>query len=74
MAGLVIKGATIVDARGVRFGDVRIAEGKIVELGDVHGATDEPVLAANGRYVSPGLIDCHIHLCYEAGPDPRVMT
>ncbi len=74
MAGLVIKGATIVDARGVRSGDVRIAEGKIVEVGDVRGATDEPVLAANGRYVTPGLIDCHIHLCYEAGPDPRVMT
>jgi len=74
VAGLVIRGATIVDARGERSGDIRIRDGRIVEVGDVNAATDEPVLAANGRYVTPGLIDCHVHLCYSAGPDPRAMT
>jgi len=74
VAGLVVKGATIVDAHGERPGDIRISEGRIVEVGDVRDATDEHVLAANGRYVVPGLIDCHIHLCYAAGPDPRAMT
>lgn len=73
MPGLVIKGATIVDARGERSGDVLVRDGRIVQVGDVH-ATDEPGLAANGRYLAPGLIDCHIHLCYAAGADPRVMT
>ena len=74
MARLVVKGATIVDARGARAGDVRIADGRIAEVGDLRGATDERVVAANGLYLTPGLIDCHVHLCYEAGPDPRVMT
>jgi len=72
--GLVIKGAVIVDSRGQRSGDVLIRDGRIVEVGDIRGATDERVLAANGRYVTPGLIDCHIHLCYSAGPDPRAMA
>lgn len=72
--GLLIRGATIVDARGERSGDVRVRDGRIVEVGDVRSATDERVLAANGRYVTPGLIDCHIHLCHQAGPDPRVIT
>lgn len=74
MADLLIKGATIVDARGERSGDVLVREGRIAEVGDVPGATDEPGLAASGRWLTPGLIDCHIHLCYEAGPDPRAMT
>src|SRR3972149_10931883 len=55
---LLIRGATIVDARGERSGDVLVRGGRIVEVGDVHSATDEPVLAANGRYLTPGLIDC----------------
>jgi len=71
---LLIRGATIVDARGERSGDVLVRDGRIVEVGDVRSATDEPVLAANGRYLTPGLIDCHIHLCHQAGPDPRVIT
>ncbi|HEV8594766.1 MAG TPA: amidohydrolase family protein, partial [Thermoplasmata archaeon] len=71
---LLIKGATIVDARGERSGDVLVREGRIVEVGDVRTATDEPVLAGSGRFLTPGLIDCHIHLCYEGGADPRAMT
>jgi len=74
MAGLLIEGATIVDARGERSGDVLVREGRIAEVGDVRTATDEPVLAANGKYVTPGLIDCHVHLCYEGGPNPQVMA
>ncbi len=74
MAGLILRGATIVDANGERSGDVRIADGRIAEVGSVRGGTDERVLAANGRYLTPGLIDCHVHLCYSAGPDPRAMA
>lgn len=72
--GLLVRGATIVDARGERPGDVLVRDGRIVEVGDVRSVTDEPVLAANGWYLTPGLIDCHIHLCHQAGPDPRVIT
>jgi imidazolonepropionase-like amidohydrolase len=74
MAGLVIKGATVVDARGERSGDVCIRDGRIVEFGDIREEGDEPVLAASGRYVTPGLIDCHVHLCYEGGPSPQAMA
>lgn len=74
MSSLLIRGATIVDAEGERPGDVLVRDGRIVEVGDVQSATDEPVLAASGRFVTPGLIDCHIHLCHQAGPDPRVIV
>jgi len=74
MSGVLIRGATVVDARGERSGDVLVRDGRIVEVGDVLAATDERVLAANGWYLTPGLIDCHIHLCHQAGPDPRVIT
>ncbi|MGQ9365768.1 amidohydrolase family protein [Azospirillum sp. ST 5-10] len=30
-----------------------------------------PVVDTTGRTLLPGLIDCHVHLCYVGSPDPR---
>ena len=58
---LAIKGGTLVDATGVRSGDVVIGDdGSIVGVGPDLDAPD--VLDAGGCVVSPGFVDIHAHL------------
>jgi imidazolonepropionase-like amidohydrolase len=45
-----------------RRGDIRITDGTIAEIGPGLTASGEPVLACDGRFAVPGLIDAHIHL------------
>lgn len=64
----VIKGATVVSTHGQRQLDVKIADGKIAELGvDVATSADE-VVDATGCYLFPGFIDAHTHLKLDNGP------
>ncbi len=57
---LVVRGGTIVDPSGRRRADVRVAGGRIVEIGaDLDG---ERVLDASGCLVAPGFVDLHVHL------------
>lgn len=42
--------------------DVRITDGVISETGASLSPGGEPVLDADGGYVLPGLIDCHVHV------------
>jgi imidazolonepropionase-like amidohydrolase len=70
---LLIHGATVVDADGERPADVLVHGGRIAAVGDVPGG-DHEVLAAQGRFLTPGLIDCHVHLVADAGPDITSMT
>ncbi|GGF02921.1 dihydropyrimidinase [Stappia taiwanensis] len=60
MASKVIKGGTVVTADLTYKADVKVEDGKIVEIGpDLSGDT---VLDASGCYVMPGGIDPHVHL------------
>jgi len=60
-AALVIKGGRLVDATGVRSGDVVVStDGSILAVGP---DLDAPrVLDAGGCVVSPGFVDVHTHL------------
>jgi 5-methylthioadenosine/S-adenosylhomocysteine deaminase len=63
---LLVRNATILtmnDAFDVVEGDVLIRDGRIAAIGEV---TDGPVtrtLDAGGRYLIPGFIQTHVHLC-----------
>jgi urease subunit alpha len=72
---LVITGAVILDHWGVVKADIGVSEGRIVGIGKagnpdtmdgVHPALvigpSTEVLAGNGRIVTAGAIDCHVHL------------
>ena len=59
---LVVRNGTIVDGTGgERFrGDVAMADGKIVAIGEVAGTGAEEI-DATGRIVTPGFVDIHTH-------------
>ncbi|OGX12047.1 MAG: hypothetical protein A3K11_14005 [Nitrospirae bacterium RIFCSPLOWO2_12_FULL_63_8] len=71
---LVVRGALVVDGTGDRPGlaTVVIEDGRISAIGPdaritiPKGAT---VIEGDGHTLLPGLIDCHIHYCLDAGPD-----
>ena len=44
--------------------DLRVKDGKIQEIGEnLVSAPDEEMFDAEGKYVTPGLIDAHSHIC-----------
>ena len=58
---MIIRGGTIVTARGVERADIVIADGRIVEVGanlDESGTE----IDAKGLHAFPGGIDSHVHL------------
>ena len=62
MFDLLIAGGALVDGTGrpVRSGDVAIADGRIVEVGDCKGPARR-VIDAGGAHVLPGFVDLHTH-------------
>jgi imidazolonepropionase-like amidohydrolase len=61
----LIRGATILNGVGARIdkGDVLIANGRIEAVGQgLSAPADARVIEAEGRWVTPGLIDVHSHL------------
>lgn len=71
-AAHVLAGA---DRHVVADGAVLVREGEIVRVGpraevERHARPDEPRLAYPEGTVLPGLIDAHVHLCFDGGADP----
>ncbi|MGG4000299.1 adenine deaminase [Anoxybacillus kestanbolensis] len=61
IADVVVKNGKIVNVftHDIIEGDIAIADGKIVGIGEYDGQT---IIDAKGRYVCPGLIDGHVHI------------
>ena len=59
-ADLVVKGANVVDVLGGRLikGDVAVADGVFVGVGDYSGKTE---IDGAGKYVMPSFYDAHLH-------------
>ena len=70
----VIRNATVLTGTGARIdgGDVLIEDGRIKAVGSALAAPDGAVVVdANGRWVTPGLIDVHSHLGVYASPGTK---
>ena len=68
---VLIHRATLLTGTGERIdeGDVLIADGRIVAVGrNLSAPTGAKVIEAQGRWVTPGLIDVHSHLGVYASP------
>jgi imidazolonepropionase-like amidohydrolase len=67
----LIRGATVLTGTGTRIdgGDVLIVDGRIAAVGtQLNAPAGAKVIEANGRWVTPGLIDVHSHLGVYASP------
>ncbi len=60
---VLIKGGLIVTSTGSYSADVLAENGKIVTIGTDLRCTADEVVDAGGKYVLPGAIDPHTHLC-----------
>ena len=59
---LLIKNVKIIGENEITDGFVRTANGKITEVGKAaREAENEEVIDGNGKYLSPGFIDLHVH-------------
>lgn len=60
------KGATLFDGTGKKFENsiIIVKEGKIVDVGgeDTSIPADTDIVDLSGKYITPGLIDAHVHL------------
>jgi imidazolonepropionase-like amidohydrolase len=69
-----IAGVTLFDGRAVkRSHGVLVSDGTIAWVGPHARAPREAKSATpvdgSGRTLTPGLIDCHVHLCFDGSPD-----
>ena len=67
----LIRNATVLTGTGVRIdgGSVLIQDGRIAEVGrNVAAPAGATVIDANGKWVTPGVIDSHSHLGVYASP------
>ncbi len=62
MLDLKIINGKIIDVENRRIieGDLGVKDGKIVDIGNVSASSRE-IINADGRHVSPGFIDIHMH-------------
>ncbi|SDM45846.1 Imidazolonepropionase [Fictibacillus solisalsi] len=70
---LLIKNGMLMTGTGMMYkGDVLLGQGKIAGIGEISGLPETgTVLDAEGKFVTPGLIDVHTHLgIHEEGIGP----
>ncbi len=75
MASLAIRHAFLIDGKGNWYDRTTIVldGGRIIWVGSDSAAKlskDVQAIEGWGRAVLPGLIDCHVHYCLDASPDP----
>jgi N-acyl-D-amino-acid deacylase len=71
---LLIRGGDVIDGSGAPAvrADVRVRDGRIVELGPDLAPGGEPEIDATGAVVTPGFIDTHAHTDPQVFWDPRL--
>src|SRR3954447_6266852 len=66
---VLIKNATVLTASHgtLENADILIRDGKISRIGkNLSGAANSKVIDATGKFVTPGIIDCHSHTMIDA--------
>lgn len=58
----IVAGGKLVTGGGVRRADLGIADGRIAAISDTLDASSAEMIAADGLWVLPGVIDAHVHL------------
>lgn len=73
MTSMLLTGGRIVDGRGVvsERADVRIDDRWITSIGEGGPRTAELVIDVSGKTLCPGLMNAHVHLCFDGSADPE---
>lgn len=73
---VVISDVIIIDGTGApaRKGAVRIADGRIVAVGDVIPGNSEIVIEGDGKVLAPGFIDTHSHHDHDIPESPDMVA
>lgn len=71
MSKTLLKNCHVVDVmnRKITGGCVLLEDGKIAEVGPCSGVQDAKVVDLGGKYLMPGLFNCHVHMCLPPDPD-----
>lgn len=72
MGDLLVRGGDVVDGTGAPAvrADVRVRDGRVVEVGTDLAPGGEPTIDASGAFVTPGLIESHTHFDAAVWWDP----
>lgn len=78
MTSLLLRGGRLIDGRGARGrgagpSDLLIRDGRIAAIGPTLDPEGAKIVDVSGRWVCPGLMNAHAHLCLDAGPDPEAV-
>jgi len=71
---VLIKNAVVMTVThgNIRQGEIYISNGKIVAVGmKLTVPATTVVIDAGGKYVTPGIVDCHSHIALGGNPDPE---
>lgn len=69
---IIIKGGHVIDAKNNidEVMDIAVSDGKILQVAkNIDDSKGAQVINAKGLYVTPGLIDAHVHVFYGTDPD-----
>ena len=71
-ADLILADARVVDARGelAKSSDVHIEGSVITRIGNGERPPGATVIDASGKTVCPGLMNAHVHVCFDGSADP----
>ena len=58
---LIVRGATVVSGHAVRWQDIGVADGRILELYPGGPESARETIDATGLHLFPGVIDSHVH-------------
>jgi len=74
VTSLLLTNARVVDARGVvsERADIHIDGAAIAHVGNGDRPEVDSVIDVTGRTVCPGLMNAHVHLCFDGSPDPEL--
>ncbi|WP_372910690.1 amidohydrolase family protein [Salinigranum sp.] len=63
---MLLRDARLLSSGEDRVGDLRVVDGRIDAVGDLSPRSDERCLSLDGRTLTPGLVDAHVHFSLSA--------
>lgn len=73
MKSILFKNANLIDVKHreiLQHTDVLVSDGIISDIGSGLSANADETVDASGQFMTPGVIDMHVHSTWNGSPDP----